>query len=319
MVETLLIDSETVRSNIEPSKLVRQIEKEFANEHQGEAYNPVREQISAGERSEILSMPARLSDGSIGIKWVSDFLDNEDLPPVMGTVIYNDKRDGKPLAIIDGTELTRIRTGCASAIGTKYLTNKKPSNIGVIGLGAQSKEVLRYHGEIFDLDTIYASDIDDAAYEEFVQEFEQEYNIQRCQGHECIEKSDAITTVTPATSPIINSASPPTHINALGADMPQKQEMSQSILADSKTTLVTDNKGQSKTGGEFSSILKSNAIKLDEIQKLGHIIDDKKLANRLKSDLTVFDSTGMGIQDVVSAKMVYENVDKNQCQTFEFF
>lgn len=319
MVETLLIDSETVRSNIDPSNLVNQIEEGFANEHRGKAYNPEREQISTGERSEILSMPARLADGSVGMKWVSDFLDNEDVPPVMGTVIYNDKQDGKPLAIIDGTELTRIRTGCAAAIGSKYLTDKKPSSIGIIGLGAQSEEVLRYHGEIFDLDTIYASDIDDSAYEEFVQKFEQEYDIRRCEGTECIKKSDAITTVTPTTSPIINSATPPTHINALGADMPQKQEISKSVLSDPETTLVTDDKRQSKTGGEFSSIIESNTVNLSEIQKLGHIIDDKKLADQLKSNLTVFDSTGLGIQDVVSARMVYESVDKDQCQTFEFF
>jgi alanine dehydrogenase len=320
MVETLLIDSETVRSNIEPLKLVNQIEDELAKEYNGDSYNPAREDIPVENQSEILSMPARLSDGSIGIKWVSDFLDNEEVPPVLGTVIYNDKENGRPLAIIDGTELTRIRTGCAAVIGTKYLTELNPESIGIIGLGAQAKDVVKYHAELYDIKDIYISDIDESAYNNFEQMFcDSSFDIHRCDKTSCVKKADSITTATPATEPVIDSIDSPTHINALGADMTQKQEISSGILRDPSSTLVTDNKEQSKIGGEFSSTIQSGKVNMNDIIKLGHIIDDKNLMKQISSDITIFDSTGTAIQDIVSARIVYENVDKGNCESFEFF
>jgi alanine dehydrogenase len=316
--ETLLIDADTVRSSINPSNLVREIENAYVNEYNGDASMPVREHISTGSESEILSMPARLSDGSVGVKWVSDFLGNDDLPPVMGTVIYNDKSTGEPLAIIDGTELTRIRTGCAAAIGTKHLTNRNPDSIGIIGLGSQSKDVLRYHGEIFDFEKVYASDIDDTAYENFVKEFGDTYNIERCSGGMCAEKSDVITTATPATSPVISSVDSKLHINALGADMPQKQEVSSDVLTSPDTTLVADSREQSKIGGEFSRIIEEDMVDINDIIPFGQVINDRDLSTQISSSMTVFDSTGLAVQDVVAARMVYQNVDKSQCETFKF-
>lgn len=317
--ETLLIDRETVRSNVDPSRLVEEIEQAYVNEYKGKSYMPVREHIPTGDRSEILSMPAKLSDGSVGMKWVSDFLDNKNLPPVMGTVVYNDKDTGEPLAIIDGTELTRIRTGCAAAIGSKILLDEEPGSVGIIGLGSQAREVLRYHGEIFDFDTVYASDIDDDVYNEFVEEFETDYDILRCNGDQCMEKSDVITTVTPATSPVLESVDSELHVNALGADMPQKQEISTDVLTDPDVSLIADNTKQSEIGGEFSQLISNDLVDPDDIFEFGHVVDDDELSDSLSSSMTVFDSTGLAIQDVVTARMIYENVERNRCETFSFF
>ena len=317
--ETLLVDSETVRRNVEKSELVEMIEEAYVNEYRGDSHMPAREQIPTGDRSEILSMPARLSDGSVGMKWVSDFLDNETLPPVMGTVIYNDKETGKPIAIIDGTELTSIRTGCAATVGTKHLLDREPNSVGIIGLGSQSKEVLRFHGEMFDFDTVYASDIDDEVYREFRDLFEDEYDILRCDGVDCIENSDTVTTATPVTSPVLSSVDTDVHINALGADMPQKQEISTDVLTDSDVSLVTDNIKQSMAGGEFSQLMSEGVVDSSDVMELGHLLDNDGLMERIRSNMTVFDSTGVAVQDIVTARMVYKNLDENECDTFSFF
>lgn len=317
--ETLLIDRETVRSNVDYPQLVEKIEEAYVNEYTGRSHMPVREHIPTGDRSEILSMPAKLSDGSIGIKWVSDFLDNESLPPVMGTVIYNDKDTGEPLAIIDGTELTRIRTGCAAAIGSKHLSKSDPDSIGIIGLGSQSKEVLRFHSVVFDFDTVYVSDIDEQAYDRFAEKFGEEYNIIKCGGEECMEKSDVVSTVTPATSPVLSSVDTNKHINALGADMPQKQEIASDVLCNEMVNLVSDNIEQSKIGGEFSQLIDDGSIDREDIHTMGQIIYDRDLSDQVRSKMTVFDSTGLAIQDVVTARMIYENVDRDECGKFSFF
>ena len=314
--DTFLIGEEQIRSNVNFSELISDIENCYADHYLQRSKMPSRTHVEINEyNGEIVSMPSKLSDNSVGVKWASDYPKNTGLPTIMGVVIYNDKMTGKPLAIMNGTEITKMRTGCAAAIGMKHLAPRNITSVGMIGLGVQAYDVLRAKSSVYNFEKLYVSDISDISYAAFVEEFNDDYQIIRCSIEECISNSDVVSTITPTTDPIVNSMSSGLHVNAMGADAHDKQEITSRIQTSEDVVLVTDDVQQSEDSGEFSKILRSDSV--NEIYTIGEVIH-KDLSKELRNKKTIFDSTGLSLQDIATARRIYQDVDKESCQKFRF-
>ena len=304
-METLLLDREQVLSCLSFEDAVRVIEEAFAAFGRGETAMPAKVYLEIPEvGGDFRAMPARCGDYA-GIKWVASHPENptvRGLPQIIAVFILNDPATALPLAIMDGTALTERRTGAAAAIASKYLASAHKT-LGFLGCGIQAQAILNAHRVLFGEDLeILAADRDEAAAARFA-----ERNGGRAVPVSEIGKVDVLNTTTPSRSPILEAANllPHTHINAIGADAPGKRELGESVLEGLR--IVVDDVHQASHSGEINVPLSEGRLKLDAIlgnlgQVVAGIVDARRGEGR-----SLFDSTGLAIQDVVAAACAYEN------------
>jgi len=159
-------------------------------------------------------------------------------------------------------------------------------------------------------------DKNDEAMKGFIEEAEGRYPFTITASNsveDCVTDADIISTITPVTAPIIKDAwiSPGTHINAIGADAPGKQELDPEILK--RATIVVDDLDQAAHSGEINVPLTTGAITMKDIHgELCEIIVGKKTGRTSKDEITVFDSTGLSLLDIATAQMVFKRVQEKK-------
>lgn len=302
---TLILSKKDVRDLLNMADVIEAVEQAFRDWSLGKARMPAKAYLVL-ESGDFRAMPAALA-GSAGIKWVSVFPENPPLglATVMATIIYSDPVTGYPLAVMAATDITAYRTGAAAAIASKYLARKDSHTLGIIGAGRQAHTQLLAHAELFDLRLVKVFDRSETAIKKFIKSFP-EYPVQACSLEETAA-SDIVCTITPVREPILKRewVIPGTHINAIGADAQGKEELEPSILT--KAMVVVDDLEQATTGGEINVPLKKGLFRVDRVYAtLGEIIVGKKQGRKDEKAITVFDSTGLAIQDIATAKLVYE-------------
>jgi alanine dehydrogenase len=316
-MKTLLLNSEDVHDNADMTEVVPAIEDAFAAYENGDAQMPAKSYIDLPEyNGDFRSMPAYMDAGdwdAAGVKWVNVHTDNEEkygLPTVMGTMIYSDPRNAFPLALLDGTELTMKRTGAAAAVATDHLAVEDASSLGIVGAGAQSYTQLQAISVVRDIEEVVISDVDEEAVADFIDAFEDEFDV-RAGSIEEAASCDILSTVTPVRDPIVSrdAVGEHTHINAMGADAEGKHELADEILLDAK--LVIDDYDQTTHSGEINVPWHEGVLDDDDIYAaLGEIVVGDRDGRTADDGISVFDSTGLAIQDVAAAHVVYEHADE---------
>ncbi|MDD1745362.1 MAG: alanine dehydrogenase [Candidatus Methanoperedens sp.] len=260
---------------------------------------------------DLRTMPAYLEEADItGVKIVNVHPDNpkKGLPTVMALVILNSTKTGAPLAVMDGTLLTDMRTGAAGGIAVKYLARKNSKVVGFVGSGNQAKTQLMAINEVIDIGEVKVTSISEKSNLEFKDNMEKKVGCEITVKSSIREVSDCdiLVTTTPSREPIVKNEWIPdgTHINAIGADAPGKEELDPAILKRAK--VVVDDIPQASHSGEVNVPISKKLITIKDICcELGEVIVGKKKGRVSDSDITVFDSTGLAIQDVATADMVY--------------
>jgi alanine dehydrogenase len=315
-METLLLNSADVEANAPTAAVVEAVEQAFAAEARGDVVMPPKSYVDLPEYSgDFRSMPAYLDAGdwdAAGVKWVNVHPDNPvdyDLPTVMGTMIYSDPANAFPLAIMDGTELTIKRTGAAAAVATDHLAIADATSLGLVGAGVQAYSQLEAIATVRDIDTVVVADKDEDRVAAFVDTFADRFDVR---GGSIAEAAacDVLSTVTPVREPIVSADAigDHTHVNAIGADAPGKHELDDELLLAAK--LVIDNYEQCTHSGEIN--VPFGAGRLDDgdiYATLGEIVTGEVPGRTNADGVTVFDSTGLAIQDVAAAHVVYEHAE----------
>jgi ornithine cyclodeaminase/alanine dehydrogenase len=248
-------------------------------------------------------MPALMGDYA-GLKWVNAHPNNRarsGLPTVMGTYVLSDPRTGFPLAIMDATLLTALRTGAAAAVATKHLANLPLTKVGFIGCGVQARMFRDAH-RVLGAFELLAADRDEARARAFAEESDGRV-VSLAEAAGC----PVVCIATPSTTKVIERAwvRPGTHINAMGADGPGKQELDVQILLDAR--VVIDELEQSTHGGELNVPIASGQYREADIAAtIGQVITGQRKGRTAPDQITVFDSTGLAIQDVALAAALYE-------------
>ncbi|MDS0297708.1 ornithine cyclodeaminase family protein [Halogeometricum sp. S1BR25-6] len=315
---TLLLNSDDVHENANMGDLVPAIEEAFAAFERGDAQMPPKSYVDLPQyNGDFRSMPAYMDAGdwdAAGIKWVNVHPDNGDkfdLPTVMGTMVYSSPETAFPLAIMDGTELTMKRTGAAAAVATDHLAVEDATSLGIVGAGVQSYTQLEAISTVRDIEEVVVSDLDEERVARFLDAFEDEFDV-RAGSVEEAAACDVLSTVTPVESPIVprDAVGEHTHINAMGADAEGKHELADEVLLDSK--LVIDDHEQTTHSGEINVPYGEGTLTDEDIYgAIGEIVVREKAGRTAEDGITVFDSTGLAIQDVAAAHVVYEHADEN--------
>lgn len=306
---TLLLDRSAIKTLIRMSDVINVVEEAFRMCGEGRGNMPAKTYLSV-EHGDFRAMPAALP-GCAGMKWVNVHPQNPSrgLPSIMAILVYNDPETGYPLAIMDATEITAYRTGAAAAIASKYLARRDSHTIGIIGAGFQAHTQIPAHAELFSPVSINVFDVSKAAVERLMNAFPQ-FSIRNCSIQEAVA-SDIVCTLTPSRSPIIKREwiTPGIHINAVGADAPGKQELDPSILKEA--IVVVDDLKQASTSGEINVPIQKGIYNIREVYgTLAEVIVGKKKGRTDNKVITVFDSTGIAVEDIAVAKLLFEKAQQ---------
>jgi alanine dehydrogenase len=316
--ETLLLNPADVTANAEMPEVIQAVADAFAAYEHGTAQMPAKSYIDLPQyNGDFRSMPAYLATDdwdAVGIKWVNVHLDNPaawSLPTVLGTMVYSNPRNAVPLAIMDGTTLTRLRTGAAAAVATNHLAIEEASSLGIVGAGVQSYTQLEGISEVRPITDVVVSDVSKEATTKFVNRYNDTFNVRAGSIAEAAS-CDILSTVTPVEDPIIphDAVGDHTHINAMGADAEGKHELADAVLLDSK--IIIDDYAQTTHSGEINVPWAAGTLDDNDIYgEVGEIVVGTKPGRDANDGITVFDSTGLAIQDVAAAHVVYEHAKEN--------
>ena len=324
-LKTLLLGRREIEELLGMSEVLKVVENAFKLKAQGKTIMPPKIYLNLSEyQGDYRAMPAYI-DGSAGVKWVSRYQNNRkyNLPAVMAIITLCDPNTGYPLVIMDGTYITRMRTGAAGGIAVKYLARKDSSVIGMIGAGIQAKtqllaitEVLPKIGEVKVFDQYRDASL------RFAEKMAAKLNlnIRPVETAEAAAEADIVVTTTYATGPVVRKRHirPGTHLNAIGADAQGKQELEADLLVSAK--IIIDDIEQASHSGEINVPLSQGQLKVEDIYcTLGEVAAGMKRGRENDEEITIFDSTGLAIQDVVCAKLVYEKARQREVPAFDFF
>jgi len=319
-METRLLGPDAVETAADFEAVVSAVEDAFAADARGDAQMPAKSYVDLPEYDgDFRSMPVYLdarggdtagSWDAAAVKWVNVHPDNpgeHDLPTVMGTVIYSDPATGFPLALMDGTELTRRRTGAAAAVATKYLAVEDATSMGIVGAGVQSYAQLGAVSQVRSIEDVVVADHHPEKIEAFVERFGDRFAVRGGTIEEAAA-CDVLSTVTPVEDPIVHSVGDHTHVNAIGADAAGKHEISGDVLREAK--IVIDDYEQCTHSGEINVPWAAGVLDDDDIHgELGEVVVGERTGRESDDGVTVFDSTGLAIQDVAAAHVVYERAE----------
>lgn len=306
---TLLLDRNAIKTLIRMSDVINVVEVAFRMCGEGKGKMPAKTYLSV-EHGDFRAMPAALPECA-GMKWVNVHPQNPSLglPSIMAILVYNDPETGYPLAIMDATEITAYRTGAAAAIASKYLARRDSHTIGIVGAGFQAHTQILAHAELFSPISINVFDVSKAAADKLMHSLPQ-FSIRNCSIQEAVA-SDIVCTLTPSRSPVVKREwiIAGTHINALGADAPNKQELEPSILKEA--IVVVDDLKQTSTSGEINVPIQKGSYTIGEVYgTLAELVVGKKKGRMDNRAITIFDSTGIAIEDIAVARLIFEKAQQ---------
>jgi len=317
--KTIILDQRTVKKLVDMKQSIRYIEEAFCEYAQKKAQMPAKIYLDLKKYSgDFRAMPAYLAGlDSCTLKWVNVHAGNKriGLPTVMGIIILSDPKNGFPLAVMDGTYATSLRTAAAGAVAAKYCANKNSSAVGLVGCGAQARTQLLALRTLFKVKEVRVWGHKPPLIREFIKQMKirKECMIAAKTIEECVGGCDIVVTTTPSRRPLVKRQwlKQGVHINAIGADAPGKQELDPAILKNAK--IIIDDWEQARHSGEINVPLHKKLISKKNIYaSISQIVFGQKKGRLRKEDCTVFDSTGLAIQDVAIATLIYKTALKRK-------
>lgn len=327
---TRLIDRSLIEEVLTMKDCIRCVEETFRQHGEGAVQMPPKMYLNF-PKGDLRSMPAFIpSLNTAVVKNVNVHTGNESLglPTVMATLTLVDPDTGFPLAIMDATHITMLRTGAAGAVAARYLSRENSETVAFIGTGAQAFAQLEGLLQVRPgVKRVAAFDSQEKTLQKFLDHCCSEglETVECSSGGDAASQADIVTTITPVRSPIVQEAHirPGTHINAIGADAEGKEELDPGILQ--KSRVVIDDWEQASHSGEINVPLREGFITRDDIYgTLGEIVVGKKPGRENSDQITVFDSTGLALQDAATAGEVYKRIMADpelvsRTSTFKFF
>jgi ornithine cyclodeaminase/alanine dehydrogenase-like protein (mu-crystallin family) len=245
----------------------------------------------------------------VAVKVNSNFPGNpaRGLPTIQGAVLLFSGKDGRLLAILDSIEITAKRTAAASALAARHLARQDSSTIAICGCGEQGRAQLAAISRVMPLKRVVAWDIDAAKAERFARDTPRLEARATPDLAGATRGADIIVTATSSKAAFLTRGhvSPGTFIAAIGADNPHKSEIAPQLMAHAK--VVADLVSQGEAMGDLHHAIEAGAMTAAQVHaELGEIVTGCKPGRTDATEITLFDSTGVAIQDVAAAAWAYE-------------
>ena len=295
-----VLDHDAVLQAVSPMEAIERVRDGFVSFARGEWQMPSKLYLPSPPNGDFRAMPVR-GEGLAILKWITSFPGNprRGLPTVTGVVMVSDAETGEPVALLDARAVTALRTGAAAAVATQELAREDARTVGLIGCGLHGHWVgvcmadAEYGpGVCFDPDPDAAG----AVAAELGWEVGDLSEALAC---------EVVCTVTPGYGPVVSAGSlrPGMHLNMLGADGPGKAEADvavvESVLEQGK--LFCDEWEQASHGGELTGAVAAGVVTRDDVTEISAVCAGLAPGRDGDEQITLFDSTGLAIQDLAIA------------------
>ena len=236
------------------------------------------------------------------------------LPTIQGVLALFDAADGRPVAVMDSAALTALRTAAATAVAARHLARPDAESVAVVGCGAQAFAQLAALRAVLPVRRAAAHDLDAAAARAFAADAARRLGIPvepAAALDEATRGADVVVTCTTARRPFLGARhlAPGAFVAAVGADSETKSELEPALLA--AAAVVTDSTPQCAAIGDLHHAIDAGAMRAADVRaELGDVVADPSRGRRAEDEIVVFDSTGIAIQDVAAAALVYERAER---------
>jgi len=315
----ILLSDRDVERILSMEECIGVVEEAFRNLGLGNAVMPLRTIIPIEEfNGAVLIMPSYIKGlNALATKIVTFYPDNArfKLPVVNAYVIVNNPKTGVVEAVIEANHLTAMRTGAVSGVATKYLARDDAKILAIIGCGVQARTQLWAVATVRGIEKVNVYDVDEGRKEEFAREMRRRLQIEVIptgSAEEAVREADIVVTATTSSSPVISYEwiKPGTHINAIGAFRPDMREIDSKTILNAK--VVVDLKEAAlKEAGDIIIPIQEGLISINHIYaELSDLVLKKKPGRTSNSEITVFKSVGLAIQDSSVASHILNKIMK---------
>jgi len=313
--KTLILGRTDMMGLVTPAEYVQCVEQAYRMHGEGRYFmDPKGHIVLDRYPGEWEAMPSYIEEPeAAACKWVSIREQNRerfDLPTVFSILIYTHPETGFPLAICDGSYHTVMRTGASAAVSAKWLARKDSKVLAIVGAGHMAEGALETCNEVFDWDEVRVWSRSQETLDGFAAKHADRFSFTLRTSTdlgEVVRGADVVVTLTPARGPIVLDEwiSPGMHIAAVGADKSGDQELDGRILQ--RARIFVDDIRQCRTDGEINVPLALGLIsEADVAGEIGEVIVGKVQGRTSDDEITVFDSTGIALQDSATVPLEYE-------------
>jgi len=300
MTEIPVISGEAVFAAVEPATAVERTRDAFERHARGEWTMPAKVYLDSPPHGDFRAMPA-LGDGLALLKWVTSFPGNtaRGLPVVRGEILLSDATTGEELAVIECSSVTSLRTGAAAAVSALALARDGAQSVGIIGCGVNGAWSARCLAAIG-----YGPGVCADLRSEAAEALAAQLGWQVGSGEQAAAQ-DVVVSVTPGDEPVIHAAALTAgqQIAVLGADAHGKAEVE--LEAIERCHLFCDEWEQASAGGELANGVEAGLVQQEAVTQLGDVLTGKAEGRRSDDEITLFDSTGLAIQDLGIVQAVF--------------
>ena len=304
--------AEDVERAVSPHDAYDAVREAFIAYAKGEWTMPPKVYVANYPAGDFRAMPA-LGSGHALLKWITSFPGNpaRGLPTVTGLVLLSDAEDGRLLAALDASSVTALRTAAAAVVAADALCRAEASSYAVVGCGPNGAETARMlvaHGLsplVWDVDEVRRSYVAGRVGARVAASAEEAL---RC---------EVVVTVTPGSTPLYSEGSlePGQHVSLMGADGPGKNEVAPGELP--RAHLFCDDWQQASHGGELATAVSAGIVAREQVTELGPVLNGEADGRRSAGEITLFDSTGLAIQDLAIARIAYAKAAELHLQQIE--
>ena len=316
---TLFLTEKDVADAIKPIEVIDAVEDGFRQQGLGLTQTLPRREVRILKR-ELPHADVRMTFISQGLA----FLEQSNVVEVQHVLNFPEKNtpgmrcvnflinseNGSVLAVVDSLALLRMRTGAGGAVGARYLSRTNSTTVGIVGAGRQGRIALRFLAQVRKIKTAYAWSREPRRAEEFSEEMKKELRITVTPSagiEQAVREADIVITATHAMNPIIKAdwLTPGVHVNIIGADDPPKIELEAAALKRADKLVIAG--PDSYLAGQFSIPMNQRLISENDVYgTIGEIISGKKPGRQNNSEITIFHSPGLTLQDAAASYKVYQ-------------
>ncbi len=305
MTRVPVLTGRHVELAVSPSAAVEAVRSGFLAYHAGEWTMPPKVYVPNYPAGDFRAMPA-LGGGHAVLKWVTSFPGNpaRGLPTVTGVVLVSDADEGTLEAVLDAAAVTALRTGAAAALAAETFGRADARSASVVGAGVNGRAcartlVAREHAvTVWDVDAARANAVAD------------ELGAPVAASLDAALAADIVVTVTPGHDVVLRDGMlhPGQHVSLMGADGPNKAEMDPREVA--RCRLFCDDWEQASHGGEFAHAFEGGLIGRGDVTEIGAVLAGEVEGRRDDHEITLFDSTGLAIQDLAVAVVALKHLSE---------
>jgi alanine dehydrogenase len=301
MSAVAVLDHDAVLAAVSPREAIDRTREAFLRHRRGEWLMPAKVYLEAPPHGDFRAMPA-LGGGLAILKWVSSFPGNpaRDLPTVLGVLVVSDAETSEPVAVLDARSVTALRTGAVAPVAARALARPEAATVGIVGCGLHGAWVARCLAA-----DGYGPGVCFDPRAEAAETLASELGWKAGTREEALD-ADVVCCVTPGADIVVDAGDlhPGQHFNMLGADGPGKAEAT--IGAVASCALFCDEWAQASHGGELTGAVEEGLVTRDQVTDLGAVLDGEAPGRPGPEAVTLFDSTGLAIQDLAIAAAAVE-------------